>query len=118
MRQPGGRRRLALLLVVVGPAAWLGHLLVSYGLLYVSCAVGTSLPLHVTTVLAVGAVAAGLVIGRRADHLPLSELASTDRPPGFDADQFAADAGRWLSYYFLVVVVMAGLAALVVGPCL
>jgi hypothetical protein len=112
-------RRLLILLVVVGPAAWLTHLLVSYGLVYVSCSVSSSLPLHLTTVAAVAAVVMGLVIGRRRDRDAIGRFAaSAGTVPEMEGGRLALALGRLLAWFFLVVIVMAGVAALVVGPCL
>jgi hypothetical protein len=112
-------RRLLILLVVVGPAAWLAHLLISYGLVYVSCSVSSSLPLHLTTAAAVGTVVTGLVIGRRRDHDAIGRLAaSAGAVPELGGGRLALVLGRLLAWFFLVVIVMAGVAALVVGPCL
>lgn len=103
-------RRQLLLLVVVGPAAWMAHLLASYGLIYVTCRPGARFLLHIVTLLAVGVI---LLLGVRQWRRDRSR-ADTDRG-GWG---LIRTLGWALTGFFLLVTVMAGVASLVVSPCL
>lgn len=100
-------RGLAMVLVVAGaPAAWLGHLLVSYGLVAPACSAGSSLWLHLTTAAALATIAAVAVAAQRLR-----------RDRGGAQAGFVATMSLAMCGLFALVVAFAGLANLIVGPC-
>jgi hypothetical protein len=105
-------------MVLVGPVVWLLHLLVTYGLIYVSCRLSTSLPLHLASLVAIGAVAAALVSGWHVVG-PLLASAGSSRPSeaGLSTRRLSVLLGWMLAAYFLVVITMAEVAFLLGGPC-
>lgn len=125
----GHERRLpawAILTVVVtlGPAVWFLHLAVSYWLVPVSCRAGGGWPIHVTTVVAL-ALGAAVVLGaaRLAGTSVGDGMARLVRisgpgggPLGSGADLLVA-LGWLLAVFFVLVVVGAGLPALILRPC-
>lgn len=119
MRERTVRRpRLPLWLAVVGPAvAWLLHLLVTYGLAYVTCRPGGRIWFVVATAPALTAIAAVMVATRpsRGDHPARSVISGPEGEGGVDIMTRVA----WLlAGFFLLVTLMAGVGTILVSPCL
>jgi hypothetical protein len=124
--RPGRVPMWAILTVVVtlGPAVWFLHLSVSYWLVPVTCRVGGGWPIHVTTVVAMALVAA-LVVGAARLAGPsvregMAWLVRSSGPDGFPSGSgadFLVALGWLLAVFFVVVVVGAGLPALILRPC-
>lgn len=96
-----------------GPFAWFAHLLISYGLVYVPCAVRLPLLLLVTFVLGAIAIAAGVVSWRLLQQSPAPGSVS---PYGGRA-RFFGYGGLLNSVLFLLIILAEGAAALVLGGC-
>ncbi|MEW6155378.1 MAG: hypothetical protein AB1673_15535 [Actinomycetota bacterium] len=96
--------------VALAPAAWFTHLLVSYVLVPVACE-GPSLWLHLSTVVAAVAAAGGWTVAVRARR----RVPETDRRRS--GTRVLANVGVAMSPLFLLVILVAGGASLVVGPC-
>lgn len=84
-------------LYAVPPAAWMGHLLVSYLLVPPACDRST-VPLHLTTAVFVLAAAGATLAGRT--------LRRSDRR-----------AGTALGWFFVFIIALQGAANAVVDPC-
>lgn len=92
-------------LVVAGllaPGAWVVHLSAALVLVPVACETGWELPLHALTVACAAVAAAGLLLLRRT-------------PPG-DEPELRRWAGS-LAVFFLALIVVEGIPALVLDPC-
>jgi hypothetical protein len=113
------KRTVAAAIVMAAPAIWLGHLVIAYGLIYVSCSLSSSMPLHLVSVLAMAGIGAGLVLTRERVRPQLVQLRSGSlslaRP---SADRFGLLVGWLLAAYFLVVIAVAEVAFILAGPCL
>lgn len=109
------RRRVAWL-VVAAPAAWMVHLLVTYGLVYVTCRPGGRVWLLLATVTAVTVIVVTAIRERRlrARAFIISEM--TELPP--DGWRLIAIIGWAMAAFFLLVTMMAGVASALVSPCL
>lgn len=109
------RRRIAWL-IIAAPAAWMAHLLASYGLVYVTCRPGGRVWLLVTTVAAVTMIVAMAVRVRRTrGRLPApGEITTAPR----DGWRLMRILGWAMAAFFLTVTVMAGVASALVSPCL
>ncbi|MDP8925095.1 MAG: hypothetical protein M3O34_19795 [Chloroflexota bacterium] len=106
---PALRRQLLLWSGALGGAvAWSLHLLAIYGLLPLACAAGSTWPIHVVTLLTaaatLGACAAALAVRRRDGATP--------------AERWMALASLLLDGLFFFSIVVEGLPALILGPCL
>jgi hypothetical protein len=116
---------------LVGPAAWLAHLLVSYALVPVSCEQGRSVWLYLTTLVTGAAAVAATVVaartlararaGRRDDAGRASDLVGRlQRAAGRDGASgvpLVLAVGLLFGAFYLLVVVMGGIAPTIVGPC-
>jgi TRAP-type C4-dicarboxylate transport system permease small subunit len=96
-----------------GPLAWTAHLLISYGLVYVPCAVRLPLLLLGTLVMAAVAIAAAVVSWRFIQRSPAQE---TDAPMG-GRNRFVGYAGLLNSILFLLIILAQGVTPLVLGGC-
>ena len=96
-----------------GPAAWTAHLLGSYGLVYVPCAVRLPSLLLLTFVTAVIAIAAAVVSWRFIQQSPAEE---TDAPMA-GRNRFVGYAGLLNSILFLLIILAQGVTPLVLGGC-
>lgn len=111
-----------LALIAFAPAAWFTHLAITYAIVPWSCRIGTDLPLHVVTVLAViGLIGSGTIAVRRGsddvgfrDRIRLLMSESSHLPPDRDSLPLVALA---FAAYFALVVVMTGLVPIVVDRC-
>jgi hypothetical protein len=109
----------AVAVVMAAPAIWLGHLVVAYGLVYLSCSLSNTTPLHVVSAMAIGGIGAALVLTRHRVRPQLAQLRSGDLYlAGKTADRFGLLVGWLLAVYFLVVIVVAEVAFILAGPCL
>ncbi|MGY6501445.1 MAG: hypothetical protein ACXIVQ_11215 [Acidimicrobiales bacterium] len=111
-------RTAAVLLVAAPPTVWALHLGLAYWLVPVSCRAGTTLPIHLATGVALLALAAVVVAGRRVGRAGSVHLLAMDgvelehrTPSGL------ARLAVLLAYYFAVVVVATGLVAVFQRPC-
>lgn len=124
-RSPARWAALALAVALVGgPAVWFLHLAVSYWLVPVSCRAGSTWPMQVTTVVAlVAGVAvvllsarlAGPTVARGVSRM-LGAAGPAGRPVAGGRDLLVLVA--WiLAVFFVVVVVGAALVGLMQRPC-
>jgi hypothetical protein len=124
-----GNRTLVATVVALPPAIWLGHLLIAYALVPLSCRVGSDLPFHLASAVALaGAVGATWVAVRswRDTGWPARESflhPVADRAPRSDGDGQAGGRssvtvlGVLMAGYFLLLVLMTALTTLVVDRC-
>lgn len=119
MREPTAHRpRLPLWLALAGPpAVWLGHLVLTYGLVYVTCRPGGWVWFALATLVAlaaIGAVVAATWPGLGDD----TGRALVSGPQGQGGGEVMGRVAWLLAGYFLLVTLMAGVATLMVSPCL
>ena len=99
------------------PVLWMGHLLVSYGLVYVTCRSGGRVWFLLATLVAavgIGAVMVSTGPVRRVDP-PQMLVSEGDEPTG----RATMSRVAWmLAAFFLLVALMTGVAAMLVSPCL
>ena len=112
------KRTIAAAMVVAAPAIWVGHLVVAYGLVYLTCAMSTTIPLHIVSAVALAAIGAGLALTSNRVRPQLRELATDLSIPGSNGIRFGFLAAWLLAAYFLLVIAMAEVAFLLAGPCL
>lgn len=112
------RPRVPLWLALVGPpAVWIGHLVVTYGLVYVTCRPGGWVWFSLVTVVALVSIGAVLA----ATWPPLDGDAGRALISGWDGQggvEVMARVAWMLAGFFLLVTLMAGVATLLVSPCL
>lgn len=112
------RPRIPLWLALVGPPAmWIGHLVVTYGLVYVTCRPGGRMWFSLATVVALAGIGAVLVatwprLGGGTGP------ALVTGPEGQGGGEVMGRVAWLLAGFFLLVTLMAGVATLVVSPCL
>lgn len=112
------RPRIPLWLALAGPpAVWMGHLLVSYGLVYVTCPPGGRVWFSLVTVVALAAIAA--VVAATWPNLGGDTgRAVVSGPEGQGGGEVMRRVAWLLAGYFLLVTLMLGVATLMVSPCL
>ena len=127
-REPG-RGRL-LFGVLAPPAAWLFHLVTSFALVDRACSGGDAWILHLVTLLALGlsgsALAVALRARSRAGRASVVDASSDTPGGGNDADapgfpgwaRFLVATGVGFGIGFSGLILLAGIPALVLNPCL
>jgi hypothetical protein len=100
-----------------GPVAWSAHLLASYPMVSVACAMGTSAPLHaitaITAALAAAAALTGFLAYRRVRRG--GPAGAGDR---YARARFMAIAGMVMAGFFTFVILVEGLPPALQDPCL
>ena len=91
-----------------GALAWATHLIVIYALQPIACTTSSGLVIHLTTILFGGAVVGAIVV---AAH-------GRQRPDAGQAERWLAAASLLLTAIFLFAILVEGMAAFVVDPCL
>ena len=91
-----------------GAVAWSLQLLAIYALLPLACGAGSTWPIHVVTLLAVVATLAACA----------AALAVRRREGATSAERWMTLASLLLNGLFLFSIVVEGLPALILGPCL
>ena len=99
--------------VLGGPAAYAGHLLVSYFGLPLVCAMGTRLPLYAVTIAAAGIAATATTVGWRQRRRP----AARADDPRIELQQVMSLIGAYLSALATATILLAGAATLLFDPC-
>jgi hypothetical protein len=101
--------------LLVAPVAWLTQMQVAYMVVTLDCSAGTA-PLHVTTVVALVAAAAGGYVAwlewRRAGPAWPGEGAGA-----VSRSRFMAALGLLTSAMFFVVILAQGVATFILDPC-
>ncbi len=92
---------------LAGPLAWLAHLAIAYFFVGVMCATGLAFLIHLTTLVTLGAAAAGGLLSYR----------NLQRPSVTAGSRFLALGGVLLSVMFLFTIVMESLPTFSLGPC-
>jgi hypothetical protein len=120
-----GNRTLVAAVIAFPPAVWMGHLLIVYALVPLSCRVGSDLPFHAATVVALAGAAGATWVAIRAwrdtgwplrESLlhPIADRPGDGRPGGRSS---VAVLGLLMAGYFLALVVMTALTTVVVDRC-
>lgn len=101
--------------VLGGPVWWALHLGAMYWLVPRACAWGTSLALHLVTVVVLGLLARAMLSGVQL-HRAAVEAAATGDPTA-TRDRFLAWTGLALTALFTFVVVAEWFPAVLLDPC-
>jgi hypothetical protein len=91
-----------------GALAWSTHLIVVYALLPIACLTGSGLVIHLMTLLFGGVTVGAIVVSRRLRV----------RPDAGPAERWLGTGGMLLNALFLLAILLAGLAAFIIDPCL
>lgn len=112
------RPRMPIWLALAGPpAVWLGHLVLTYGLVYVTCRPGGWVWFSLATVVAIAAI--GAVMAATWPRLGGEPgRALVWGPEGQGGGEVMRRTAWMLAGYFLLVTLMAWVATLLVSPCL
>jgi hypothetical protein len=107
--------------LLAGPLTWLTLLEVNYVLAYVACEQQQSWFMHVTTVVAVGIVAAAGLAAWRASFGPISTEEAQSDPL---SDETRVQRSRWMSLagvafsvWFIVVILAMEVPLIVLKEC-
>jgi hypothetical protein len=104
------------LCLLVGPAAWTAHLLLSYVLVPVACATGLILLLHLVTLLtALATLAAAGVAYLGWEWLSEGQRAGNNGSSG--GSRFLAASAVLLNGIFLFVILVEGIPTFYLSPC-
>jgi hypothetical protein len=103
--------------VLAGPLAWLLALNLQYALVRVACTGGTTLPLHLVTVVALAVAAGGLLVGwaewRRMGETPDPEAGGVG-----PRSRFMCVVGMMTGAIFALAIVAQWLGTLFLNPCM
>lgn len=111
------RPRRALLLTLLVAIVWFAHLNVSYRLVYTACEGGSRWPVLLAGVISAAVVAAALAMAWR-ERSDFGDAGSKlGDGPGTGRQRFLTGLAVAASGFFLLIIVVTTLPALVLDPC-
>lgn len=112
------RLRIPLWLALAGPpVVWILHLVVTYGLVYLTCTPGGRVWFILATVLALAAI--GVVLAATWPDLGDDAFGGVISGPGGEGGRDTMARVAWLlAGFFMLVTLMAGVGTMLVSPCL
>ena len=115
----GETGRLSLWLAVAsGALAWTAHLLVSYALLAVACALDNAWILHAVTVATLVPTVIGARYCYRTWRRYRGEAGPTSQGRSADYQQYLGLSGALLNGLFAFAILLEGLPVAIISPCL